>query len=1066
MPSLNQGTGGQAYWRSLDELAGTPEFKSFVEREFPHLAHELQTPSRRRFLKLMGASLALAGLTGCRWPRETIMPYAKRPEGRIPGKPQFFATAYDLDGSAIGLLAKSFEGRPIKIEGNPDHPASLGATDATTQATVLDVYDPDRSVRPMASNGGTTQVAKTYEDFERFAINHFGQLRQQGGAGLAVLCDASSSPTRAALRQRMQQAFPQSGWYEYAPLSRDASREGTREAFGQPLRPLYDFAKADVIVSFDDDFLMDHPLAIAYARAFAKRRRAEDRTMNRLYVVESFHSITGGMADHRCAVRSADVGLVVAALVKALQERGASMRDLIDAGAAADGVKELADSPFVAMLADDLLKHRGHSILTAGPRQSAAVHTLVHGLNVALGNVNQTVTFVAEPDADRPSHIAALRDLSKRMAAGEISTLLILGGNPVYDAPADLAFGDALKKVKHSIHLSLHNDETSRRCAWHVPRAHFLESWDDARAFDGTYSVVQPLILPLYEGRTASEILGLVLAEEQRSAYQLVRRTFQERFARGDDLELAWRKALNDGLVADTGYEVVRPMLRGLDWAAVGRALRAGWSEKGSGFELVFARDYKLHDGRFANNGWLQELPAPVTKLTWDNAVMMAPADARKLGVKQDDQVEVSVNGRTLTMPVFVLPGQAPGSVTLPLGYGRTAAGRVAEGCGFDVYPLRTSERPNAVLGAAIKPAGAAYALATTQDHGAIESEVGEDAIQRRIPVLVRSGTLEEYKAHPEFAKHVGHSLPLVQLWNDPNPNPEGYAWGMTIDLSACNGCSACVTACQAENNIPVVGKEEVQRGREMHWIRVDRYYKGDPEADSVELAHQPVTCHHCENAPCEQVCPVAATVHDAEGLNVMVYNRCIGTRYCSNNCPYKVRRFNWFYNHHGPYHPRSDEKVTPIEMMVYNPEVTVRSRGVMEKCTFCVQRISEAKIDAKNNRRRVRDGEIVTACQQACPTNAIIFGDLHDTSSNVRKLFDHNRAYAMLEDLNVRPRLRYLARLRNPANDQGGHAGHENPGHEGAGHEDAGHETDKHQGEQHEPAAGHAASPQRMPLT
>ena len=1052
------------YWRSLDELADTPEFRRFVEAEFPGLWDRFSAgpggegATRRQFLKLMGASFALAGLVGCRWPKETIVPATRQPGNRIPGVPVQYATALELAGVATGLLVTSYDGRPVKVEGNEKHPFSRGKTSAWMQASLLELYDPDRSQRPVraaagATGGGASVGAEAsvagrrqnvaWPEFEAFARPHFAALREQGGARLAILSEASSSPSLTDMKARLLNTFPQAAWYEYEPLSRDNEREGARLAFGRPHRTHLHLDRSDVILSLDSDFLMLHPAALKYAADFAARRRADDGTMNRLYVLESNFTVTGSMADHRYALRPSQIG-------RALEQISAAVRSeppMPDGPLAADAAVRLAA---------DLLVHRGRCVVVVGPGQPPQVHAAAHALNAELGACGQTMSFTNEPDAERPAHAEAIAKLADALRSGAVDTLVILGGNPVYNAPADLAFGAALSKVATSIHLGCFDDETGRACTWHLPRAHYLESWGDALAWDGTLSIVQPLIEPLYGGRSPIELLALLCDDPRTGGHDIVRRTFGNAFDFGVDRRKLWEQSLHDGVVADTAWPSRSPEARPVTPSSAQPARPAGE------FEVVLVPDYKVLDGRFANNAWLQELPDPITKLTWDNAALLAPADAGRLGVKTYGEiVRIEHAGQSIEVPAYILPGHAEGTVTLPLGYGGLA-GKIAEGAGFDAFKLRTQDALHVVPGARIIATGARHALATTQDHHAIRSAIGDKETQRRIGVLVREATLEEYRHEPDFAHHVVHLPQLQSLWQEKEYT--GHKWGMAIDLSACIGCGACVVACQAENNIPVVGKDEVARGREMHWIRVDRYFregvkgsrgqgvkgsggqgaKGDdvpplepsdprPLGPFVEVVHQPVTCVHCENAPCEQVCPVAATVHDEEGLNVMVYNRCIGTRYCSNNCPFKVRRFNWFYNHHGPYHPRSRkgdarplpgqlkrQDLTEIEKLANNPSVTVRSRGVMEKCTFCVQRINAVKIAAQNERwPALPDGSITPACAQACPADAIVFGDLNDPNSRVRKLHEHNRAYELLAELNIKTRTRYLAKLRNPKETQ-----------------------------------------------
>ncbi len=994
MSSLERADKGAAYWRSLDELADTQEFRSFVEKEFPDFAGEmLAPPNRRTFIKLMGASVALAGFTACRWPKEKIMPWARQPEGRLPGVPVQYATTWDFAGSAVGLLVTSYDGRPIKVEGNPEHPSSLGAASAFMQALLLEMYDPDRSRYPVQGEEG-----RGWEEFDAAWRDAMRAAAARAGAGAAILSEANSAPTVARLRAELAKQFPQLRWFEYEPLSRDNERAGTALAFGSPMRPQLMLDHADVIVALDSDFLHDHPAALRHARQFGARRRADDGAMNRLYALEPCYSITGAAADHRLALSTTQISQIALHLAG----NGAALTG--DAGEMAEAIR------------GDLEQHGGRGLVIAGPRQPAEVHAAVAMINASYGNAGATVGYI--PDDVRASHTEAMTQLAAAMNAGTVDTLLVLGSNPVYNAPADLDFAAVLGKVQNSFHLGLYRDETARACGWHAPMAHTFETWSDARAWDGTASLVQPLIEPMFGGKTVSEVLAAALGTTLPKAYDLVRATH------ADLDEKSWRAVLHSGLVAGSSVtaSAPAPVIR-----SAARELVTA-TPSADALELVFIPDNSVHDGRFANNAWLQENPDPLTKLVWDNAVLVGPSTADALGLKQASMAKLSAGGRTLDVAVYTMPGMAPNVVALSLGYGRNGLGfRVAEGAGFNAYALRTAAAVDVVQGATLQATGETYDLVTTQDHWAIDS-VGATETQRRIPELVKEATLAEYKANPEFASH--GEIKLFNLW--PQHEYEGHKWAMAIDLSACIGCGACTIACQAENNIPVVGKDQVRRGREMHWIRLDRYFHGKPE--TAQVVFQPVTCMHCENAPCEQVCPVAATVHDQEGLNVMVYNRCIGTRYCSNNCPYKVRRFN-YYNWHNPPQGvpglgawRPPEK-DPLIAMVYNPEVTVRTRGVMEKCNYCLQRITAVKIQSKNDRRPIRDGEIVTACEQTCPTQAITFGDLNDAESRVRKAHAHQRTYAMLQELNVRPRTQYMARLKNPSANAPGQAA-SNEGH------------------------------------
>jgi MoCo/4Fe-4S cofactor protein with predicted Tat translocation signal len=991
---------GKEYWRSLDDLADTPEYRALVEDEFPGLAQELLSPrTRRAFLKIMGASLGVAGLTSCRWPKELILPYAHRPQDRTPGVPQHFATAMELGGAAMGLLVTSYDGRPIKIEGNPLHPTSRGTATALAQASLLEMYDPDRSTNVVRRQGDQV-MSPSWDDFTAFTGEHFGGLRANRGAGLAVLSEQSYSPSLARLRARFREVFPAAKWYEWESISRDAEREGTTLLFGKPYRPQYDLGRSEVIVCLDADPIFDHPAALQLARGFASQRRAEDGTMNRLYAVEPTVSLTGSMADHRAAVAASAVPMVAATLLAEVSSLlGSTLGPVPANDVLAAGVRSL-----ITAMAQDLVANRGKGAVLVGYRQGPEVHALVHALNVMLGNVGQTLSFTTEPDPERPTHLDAIRAAVHEMKRGAISTLVVLGGNPAYDAPRDLDFPGALKSVATSIHLGAFDDETSKLCQWHLPRAHYLETWGDVRAWDGTISVQQPLIEALYGGRSPIEVLALLLGDAPATGHEIVRATIAG-LANAPDFEDLWRRTLHDGVLKDSAAPCVEPGAPAHEKvaAALERAARGAHAGAAGSLEAVFVPDNRMYDGRFTNNAWLQELADNVTKLTWDNAALLSYATANRLGVKHGDVIVLKQGGRALEIAAYVLPGQDDGTVVLPLGYARTAAGRVGNGVGFDTYGLRTSEAMYRADGAVLERTSRTHVLACTHDHYAIDT-VGMEERGRRVGALVREGTLAEYKANPSFATEKWEAPKSLPLFN-PQKYTGEHQWGMSIDLSACIGCNACVVACQAENNTPVVGKEQVVRHREMHWITIDRYFQGKPESPNV--AFQPLPCQQCENAPCEEVCPVAATMHSDEGLNEQVYNRCVGTRYCSNNCPYKVRRFNFFnYFLHVP----------EVERMVYNPEVTVRSRGVMEKCTFCIQRIEAVKIAANNENRPIRDGEIVPACAQTCPTQAIVFGDLKDPKSRVTGLHRDDRAYGILMELATKPRNLYLARLRNPS--------------------------------------------------
>ncbi len=980
--------GGREYWRNLDDLAATPEFVDLLNREFPRQAvgwseDESPVEGRRNFLKLMGASLALAGLTACtRQPTEHIVPYVRQPEELIPGRPLFFATAATLGGVANGVLVESHEGRPTKMEGNPEHPATLGACDIFSQAAVLQLYDPDRA-QAASLNGEISGWGDFFGAFRGLLAAQKGK----GGAGIRILTETVTSPTMASQFAAIKKLFPAAKWHQWEPAGPHSARAGAIQTFGQPFNTTYDFSKADIVVALDSDFLASGTASLRYARQFSQRRRvsADKTTMNRLYVVEPMPTPTGAKADHHLPLRAGDVEEFAWALATAVQTaKGA------DKSQNGDIYK------WSGKVADDLLRHKGASIVIAGEHQPPIVHALAHVINAHLGNVGTTVFYTDPIEANPVDQLASLQDLAKDLDAGSVDLLLILGGNPVFTAPADLDMRARIAKAATRVHLSMYNDETSAVCQWHLPEAHFLETWGDARAFDGTVTIQQPLIAPLYEGRSPYEILQALTDSPDLNPYAIVRNYWASQHT-GADFEDWWRRAVHDGVVPGTALPAKTPAIHG---EAI--AEHAPKRVLGGKFEVNFRPDPTIYDGRFANNGWLQELPKPITKMTWDNAAYMSPGDAHRLGVETGSMVELDYEGRKLKAPVRVQPGHVDGSVTLHFGYGRTRGGRSAVGAGFNTYTLRTAKALWQDIGLDAHKISGSYEFADTQMEGVLDEA-------RHI---IHKGTIEEYVKEPESV-HGGAEAPPPALTMYPGFNyqtdEEGrprYAWGMAIDLNACTGCTACVVACQAENNIAVVGKDQVRRGRNMQWIRVDTYFKGDQNDPNPEIYNQPLPCMQCENAPCELVCPVQATSHSAEGLNDMVYNRCVGTRYCSNNCPYKVRRFNFYLY--------SDFE-TPVLKLLRNPDVSVRSRGVMEKCTYCVQRINSAKMDAEKEDRRVQDGEIQTACQATCPTEAIIFGNINDPNSRVSKMKAEKRNYGVLEDLNTRPRTTYLAALRNP---------------------------------------------------
>jgi molybdopterin-containing oxidoreductase family iron-sulfur binding subunit len=1058
---------GKQYWRSLEELAGDPAVTAMLQREFPDGASEWTDPvSRRRFLMLMGASLALAGATGCRPPTGKVIPFVRPPEdNRIPGKALYYATSMPLAGFATGLLVESNEGRPTKIEGNLLHPASLGGTSPLHQAATLNLYDPDRS-RTIAFR----QQPRTWSEV-------IGVLRRRlngtKGAGFAVLTESISSPTLAAQIDSFKEQYPEARFFRHEPVNNDNALLGSELAFGRRLHSYAKVEAADVIVSLGANFLGEGPTQLVDSRGFSKRRCRHgekvggERGMNRLYTIESDLTITGASSDNRLALKPSEIEAFAHALAAKLNIEGAEAPKLSEEA-----------SKYVDAIAKDLKTKKDHgkesareagsTLILVGDSMPPAIHALGHAINAALGNVGKTVVYTEPLLPERSLATKDIRDFATALNDGSIKTLVIIGSNPAYTSPIDLDLGSVLaKKLKEdkdwlAVHMGLYFDETARLCHWHIPQTHFLEDWSDAISFDGTASIIQPLIAPLYDGKSAHDLIGSLTKRgdsdfDERSGLDMVR----EYWKKLDDN--AWVKAVHDGVIPGMADPVTPELAPGLLQKEELKYTPAS----GKGYELAFAPEPGVFDGRFANNGWLQEWPRPITRLTWDNALMMSTATAEKLGVgtrfrvfrsggehgeQVADVVQIKHGKRTMEAAIWVVPGHADGVVTLHLGYGRTHAGKVGTGFGVNAYQLRTSDASWSLDGVEITKTNRSYGLACVQGHYSME---GRD--------VVRSETLHAFEHFEEdekykeklkkkglnfatrhdhlvgFEKKDGRATPL-NLYEKQH-HYTGYRWGMSVDLSACTGCGACVVACQAENNSPVIGKEEVTKGREMHWIRIDRYFKtGHPDErpdDPLEVHFQPVMCQHCEQAPCELVCPVEATAHGDEGTNDMVYNRCVGTRYCANNCPYKVRRFNFF---------SYSDYDTPSLKLSYNPEVTVRTRGVVEKCTFCIQRIAYARIEAskeamdelhlpKEQRTRldtngedgkprlhdgkeiplIRDGEVVTACQSACPAEAIIFGDLNDKNSKVAKMYDSPLNYSLLGELGTRPRVTYLASLRNP---------------------------------------------------
>jgi molybdopterin-containing oxidoreductase family iron-sulfur binding subunit len=1089
-------TNGQNYWRSLEELSEQPGFGEMLRREFPGQAPKDWAPlARRDFVKLMGASLALAGLSGCAFqPPEKIVPYVKAPEEMVPGIPLFYATAMPFMGYGLGVLAESHEGRPTKIEGNPDHPSSRGRTDAWTQASILNLYDPDRS--QFVRQGGASSDWQTFVGAATAALD---KASLNGGEGVTLLTETITSPTALSLLADFQRKFPRAKWHSYEPINRDNAREGTRLAFGRDLHAVHHFDRADVIVSLDCDFLLEEADRVSNSREYIAGRKLTEgqQTMNRLYVIESTPSITGAQADHRLPMKAAEVDGFARALASAVGVAGVTGSVVGDA------------AKWISAIANDLKANRGRAIVVAGAHQPASVHALAHAMTAALGSVgpNGAISYHAPLEKNTKSHSAALSELVADMNAGRVQTLVIMGANPAYSAPVDLKFVQATKKVPLRIHHGPYQDETSDLCNWHIPEAHYLESWGDVRAMDGTVSLVQPIVKPLYQAaKSQLELLAVFAGSPNVTSYDAVRGYWLRQRGGVDNMtfEKYWQKIVHDGFLPGTAAPAV-----GVTLAGGFAANLPATAPVGSGLEVSFRPDPTIWDGRFANNPWLQECPKPVSKITWDNAFFVSPNTAEKNGWATNNEATLTLNGRSVTGGIFVLPGQPDETVTVHLGYGRTNAGKIGTGPGFNVNLIRTSTEPFFASGATLEKTGGVFKLATTSHHNLIapngkETTLG-DALMRSNASktklidniltpetadldidglhgrdLVRVGTFAQfqqnklptserdkrglpisYPANPkkiseakqeghdeghggghdvkEDAAHGGgHERPIQkdrELEGYPSfyPRDTDYQaltpykdtsvniaeekkakaagrenltqqWGMTVDLQSCIGCNACVIGCQSENNSAVVGKDQVLMGREMHWMRIDTYYRGSYE--NPEVYFEPMMCQHCEKAPCAPVCPFNAVMNSPDGINEQIYNRCVGTKYCENNCPYKVRRFNFL---------QYSDQQTPVIQLMQNPDVTVRSRGVMEKCTYCIQRVRYATQQADKEDRLVADGEVQVACAQACPTDAIVFGDINDPKSRVSQLKRGPLSFGLLTELNTMPRTSYLARFKNP---------------------------------------------------
>lgn len=1088
---------GDSYWRSVDQLDGNPEFDQYLQREFPQAASEFpEGVSRRRWLKLMSASLALGGAAGCRYGPNEIAALVVRPPNTVPGVPKQYATNFELAGRAVQLLVSNVDGRPIKIEGNPEHPlmkasepndlsggkarfASAG-TDVYSQGCILGLYDPDRSGR-VAKRVDGELADSTWEDFAAYFKSHREALVAGQGESLAILMSPSLSPSVNRMVAGLVKAMPKATVAQYQSVEDAYQRAACTQAAGEPAELLLDLSDAKIICCLDSDLLGNDPNMVLYSRQFSKGREPVTGKMNRLYSVESRFSVTGSSADSRLPVRSSQIGAFLVRLEKRVDE--------LLAGGTATAISD-ADLPYnevdsseklsrtIESMAEDLVSHKGECVVSVGGHLSLETQIAALRLNQKLENVGKTVKLMPSRTAIEGVEVVGVDALVDDLHSGAKSSVWILGDNPVYTTPSDVALGEALEKLDDVVYFAEFEDETAKKSAWSIPTAHPLESWGDVLAADGSYGVCQPQILPLLGGKSLVDLLSLV------SGSDLVGEAIiQETVAGVTGNGLAsrdWRSVLHDGFLKDSAVGPLDVELSVEGISPTG-TLDLDDFENGD-LDVVFTVSDTLYDGRFAKNVWLQELPQAITKLVWDNAALVSLATASTLNLKQGEIVRLVADGRELELPVFLVPGHAPGSITVQLGYGRVCRDEAVDSnaqvtVGQDVGSLRTLAAQHVMTGVEARPTGQPYKLATTQDHFAID-ELGISEIEKRAPRLVREGTLEMIEEHgKQYVKGLGiHSPKLESLWEEPintfeKDDTVPYQWGMTIDLNKCTGCNSCVIACQSENNISVVGKEQVSRGREMHWIRVDRYFRG--ERDAPSMVHQPVACAHCETAPCEQVCPVAATVHTEEGINAMAYNRCIGTRYCANNCPYKVRRFNYFnytteygYFYGWEQKGKLETASRKLQQLVLNPEVSVRGRGVMEKCTYCIQRVQNGKIEARNHGRNAEDGEIQSACQTACPTQAITFGNIKDPGSKVTAQRNSARNYDMLAELNIKPRTSYLARVRNtpqrlktadqlaPFVDHGHGDSHAEDAHAVAGHGDEGHAEGGHA----EGDAGHAA--------
>ena len=984
------------YWKSLKDISSEEDYNRFLKQSDHNEDNGL---SRRNFLSLIAASVALAGLEGCKKPVQKIIPYVEAEIGTIPGIPKYYASTIPWKNNALGVVIENHDERPVKVEGNEKHPSTLGKSNAFSQASTIEMYDPDRA-RGVKYNGKKVD----WSEYLKFAKN----INKGDGKGLAVLMQESSSPTIKSIQNDFETKFPSASWVSYESVNNENLFNGIEKAFSKKLQPIYRLENAQIIVSLGSDFLGVDDNNIYNTRKFAQNRDIvdENSTMNRLYVAESSITSTGSSADHRLNIPQHEMESILAELSYELKKLGLSVD--------ANKVKS-SNNLWIKAAAEDLMSNRGDSIILGGSQLSPKFHQLIALLN---NQLNAPVDYYPL-SLSQVSSLADFKSLCDDIKNNKIKNLIILGANPVYDSPADFNFGDLLKNVPNSVHLTNILDETSKLCSWNIAMTHYFECWGDAMSYDGFVSIVQPQIMPLFDSKSAIQVLTPLVYSKELSSYDTVKNVWKSDIVKSGNFEREWEKVLHDGLYKNTiiKKEQVRPSSK-TSTTQLNNSIKLDDNK----FEIVFNASSSVYDGRFANNGWLQEIPKPVTSLTWDNAALISIKVAKKLNIKNGQMIEIKIDNKSIKLPAWITPGQNQKSISLELGYGREFEGRLGNGVGFNVYPLRTSSNPSYSLNASISVLDETYPLASTQDHHGLEEDqyaapgfdkLSNNEVQSRIPELVKQSTLDYYKDNPDWVqkKVEEHKPDKKRSWADHsmyNPEPEydyskGPQWGMSIDLTSCTSCNACSIACQSENNIPVVGKQQVMNGREMHWIRIDNYFAGDP--DNPEMSTQSVACVHCELAPCETVCPVAATTHSSDGVNQMTYNRCLGTRYCANNCPYKVRKFN-FYNY--------TRDLPEVVQMAMNPDVSIRFRGVMEKCTYCYQRVSAARISAENENREIQDGDFQVACQQSCPADAIKFGDINDPNSAVSKAKRRNRDYALLAHLGTAPRTTYLAKIRN----------------------------------------------------